>query len=100
MSTIEQVPAQDWETWIGEREGTVLDVREPHEWALGTLPGAILVSMGEVPNHLDDLPGDGGILVVCRSGARSDRVAAFLSMNGFDDVANMAGGMKALGMQD
>ncbi len=94
------MPAQDWEEWIGAREGTVLDVREPGEWAQGTLPGAILVSMGEIPNRLDDLPGHGGILVVCRSGARSDRVAAFLAMSGFEDVANMAGGMKALGMQD
>jgi rhodanese-related sulfurtransferase len=100
MSDIEQVPAQDWEAWIEARDGIVLDVREPQEWEQGTLPGALLVRMGDIPDRLGDLPGDGGILVVCRSGARSDRVAAFLSMSGFADVANMAGGMKALGLQD
>jgi rhodanese-related sulfurtransferase len=100
MSTIEQVPANEWQEWIESRAGTLLDVREPQEWELGTLPGAVTISMNDVPTRLDDLPRDGGLLVVCRSGARSDRVAAFLAMNGFQDVANLAGGMKALGMQD
>jgi rhodanese-related sulfurtransferase len=99
MSTIEQVPAQDWEAWVAAHNGTVLDVREPQELEQGTLPGALLVRMGEIPDRLQDLPEEGGILVVCRSGARSDRVATFLSMNGFTEVANMAGGMKALGLQ-
>ena len=100
MATIEQVPAHDWQGWIQSREGTLLDVREPHEWELGTLPGALQISMNDIPDRIDDLPRDGGLLVVCRSGARSDRVAAFLSMNGFEVVANLAGGMKALGLQD
>ncbi len=100
MSTIEQVPANEWQEWIESRAGTLLDVREPHEWELGTLPGALTISMNDVPARVDDLPRDGGLLVVCRSGARSDRVAAFLAMNGFEEVANLAGGMKALGMQD
>lgn len=98
---IEQVPAQDWKTWVGARDGAILlDVREPDEWELGTLPGAIRLRMGEIPAQIHTLDADAPTLVVCRSGSRSHQVAQYLTLSGFDEVANMAGGMKALGMQD
>ena len=100
MSTIEIVPADAWETWIADTEGRVLDIREPFEWEQGTLPGATLISMGEIPERIDELDQDVALLVVCRSGGRSQQVAASLAMNGFGRVANMSGGMKALGLQD
>lgn len=100
MSTIEQVPAHEWQTWLEVNEGMILDVREPHEWALGTLPGAVQISMGDITERVGDLADRTAVLVVCRSGVRSEQVAVFLSMNGLARVANLAGGMKALGMQD
>ena len=99
-SMIENVPAQDWETWIDSTGGAVLDIREPFEWEQGILPDAMLIPMGEIPERVGELDTDLAFLVVCRSGARSQQVAAFLAMNGFTRVANMAGGMKALGLQD
>ena len=100
MSPIEQVPAHEWQTWLEANQAMILDVREPHEWALGTLPDAFRISMGEIPDRLGELVDEMAVLVVCRSGARSQQVAVYLSMNGLINVANMAGGMKALGMQD
>ncbi len=100
MSPIEQVPALEWQTWLEANEGMLLDVREPEEWDLGTLPDAVRISMGEIPDRLEDLTGKDGVLVVCRSGARSQQVAVYLSMNGVTNAANLAGGMKALGLQD
>lgn len=100
MSTVESVPAADWEEWVAENEGAVLDIREPWELEQGTLPGATLIVMGELPGRLDELDPAQPLLIVCRSGGRSQQVAMFLSMSGFERVANMAGGMKALGLQD
>jgi rhodanese-related sulfurtransferase len=100
MSTIEQVPAPEWSKWLEANQGILLDVREPHEWALGTLPDAVRISMGDIPDNVGELTGEKAVLVVCRSGARSEQVAVYLSMNGLTTVANMAGGMKALGLQD
>jgi rhodanese-related sulfurtransferase len=100
MPPIEQVPASEWQTWLEANEGMLLDVREPEEWDLGTLPEAVRISIGDIPGRLEDLTGKDGVLVVCRSGARSQQVAVFLSMNGVTNVANLAGGMKALGLQD
>ena len=98
MRRIEQVPATDWESWVDANGAILLDVREPAEWQLGTLPGAILMSMGEIVARQGELPSGKPILCVCRSGSRSNRVAAHLRKNGFD-AANLAGGMKSLGMQ-
>ena len=100
MSMIENVPAWDWQMWIAETGGRVLDIREPFEWEQGTLPGAVLISMGEIPQRMPELQEDQALLVVCRSGGRSQQVAMYLSMKGYARVANMAGGMKALGLQD
>lgn len=100
MHALETVPASEWEDWVEEHDGLVLDVREPLEWGLGTLPDAVLMSMGDLVDRLDELPKDRAILCVCRSGSRSEQVARFLSMSGFRRVANMTGGMKALGLQD
>jgi rhodanese-related sulfurtransferase len=95
----QNVPAADWAQWAEDNGAMILDVREPKEWALGTLPDATLVSMYEIPTRLGEFPRDQAILCVCRSGDRSGQVAAFLAQNGYESVANMIGGMKALGMQ-
>lgn len=100
MSDVETVPASEWKQWVDRHDGLVLDIREPLEWELGTLPDAVRISMAELVGRIDELPRDRAILCVCRSGDRSREVARFLGLSGFDLVANMAGGMKALGMQD
>ena len=100
MSTVESVDAPDWESWIAETGGRILDIREPWEWEKGTLPDSTLIPMGEIPGRLGELDADQALLVVCRSGGRSQQVALYLAMNGFTRVANMAGGMKALGLQE
>lgn len=99
MDQITEVPAAEWETWAAANEATILDVREPDEWELGTLPGATLISQGEIVDRIAELPADKPILCVCRSGGRSGNVARFLAFNGYA-AANLEGGMKALGLQD
>lgn len=99
MNAYTDVPALEWETWVRANEATILDVREPHEWALGTLPDATLISQDQLMDRLHELPKDRPVLCVCRSGSRSGNVAMFLAFNDYE-AANLAGGMKALGMQD
>lgn len=100
VSEVETVPASEWSDWVERHDALVLDVREPLEWGQGTLPDAIRISMSELVEKMDELPRDRAILCVCRSGNRSHHAAQFLEMSGFERTANMAGGMKALGMQD
>ncbi|NEK58922.1 rhodanese-like domain-containing protein [Geodermatophilus sabuli] len=73
-------------------DAVVLDVREDDEWVAGHIEGATHIVMHEVPARLDELPEGDPLHVVCRSGGRSARVAAWLNANGFDAV-NVQGGM-------
>ena len=72
----------------------LLDVREDDEWAAGHAPGAHHVPMMEIPTRTADIPQDGDVVVVCRSGGRSAQVVAYLRGNGWDNVANLDGGMQ------
>ncbi len=72
----------------------ILDVREDDEWQVGHIQGATHIPMGEIPGRLGELPEEGELVVVCRSGGRSARVVAWLARNGYDAV-NLDGGMGA-----
>ena len=77
-----------------DKGALLLDVREPDEWRAGHAPPATLIPMGQVLAKTNDLPRDGTIVVVCRSGGRSAAVTDALRAGGFDAV-NLAGGMCA-----
>lgn len=96
--TVEQVPARTWKQWRDEHGAIVLDVREPAEWAQGVLPDAQLMAMSRIATEWTSLDPATPILVVCRSGNRSNTVAQALVSAGFVRAANMAGGMVALGL--
>lgn len=71
----------------------VIDVREPHEFASGHIPGAELIPIAEIPTVIYRLGTDEEVVFVCRSGTRSQRVCEFLSSKGFSQVATLKGGM-------
>ena len=74
----------------------ILDVREPHEYAIVNL-GAPLIPVGQVPSRIADIPveKDAEIVVHCKSGGRSQQAALALKQAGFTHVSNLAGGITA-----
>lgn len=73
----------------------ILDVREPWEIEIANVAGTMNIPMSEVPTRYDELSADRQVAVLCHSGVRSGRVADWLSVNGFEDVANIVGGINA-----
>ncbi|TLS49976.1 rhodanese-like domain-containing protein [Paenibacillus antri] len=73
----------------------IIDVREDEEVAAGMIPGARHIPMGTIPDRLADIPRDGEVVLVCRSGARSGRVHEYLAAQGYANLVNMNGGMMA-----
>jgi rhodanese-related sulfurtransferase len=71
----------------------VLDVREQYEWDEKHIPGATLIPLGELAARVDELPRDQEIVVVCRSGNRSQDGRDILLQAGFEQVTSMAGGI-------
>ncbi len=72
----------------------VLDVRNPDEYDAGHVPGVILIPMGELVERVDEIPTEGTLPIICRSGNRSLHAAEWLRGQGIDAV-NVAGGMLA-----
>ncbi|MGB3762119.1 MAG: molybdopterin-synthase adenylyltransferase MoeB [Ornithinimicrobium sp.] len=83
---------------VSERLGelTVLDVREPAEHDLGTIPGAMRAPLQEVLawHHLSEVT-PGPVVVTCKAGPRAERAASHLLGLGCSDVRVMRGGMLA-----
>ena len=72
----------------------ILDVREPFEYQIANIGGK-LIPQGEVPQRLAEIDRDREIVVQCKSGGRSQRIAEFLKQSGYPDVVNLAGGILA-----
>ena len=89
-----------WEiepAWVEEHgdQLQIVDVREAIEFdgPLGHIADARLLPLGEIARRAGELALDHPIVTVCRSGARSAQAAAILRKAGFENVANLAGGM-------
>lgn len=72
----------------------VLDVREPTEWNEYHVPGSTLIPLGELARRVQEVPKDKPVVVVCRSGNRSQTGRDVLLKAGFTQVTSLAGGLK------
>jgi len=71
----------------------ILDVREPNEYQICRIPGAVLIPLGELPRRYAELPKDKDIVAHCKMGGRSAKAAEFLQSVGFKRVKNLRGGI-------
>ncbi|MGB6976776.1 MAG: rhodanese-like domain-containing protein [Gammaproteobacteria bacterium] len=79
------------------QEGTdfiLLDVREPHEYAICNL-GGYLLPLSELNNRLHELEKSKYYVVHCKSGNRSRKAVTILQTAGFKNVKNLTGGILA-----
>ncbi|HYM16164.1 MAG TPA: rhodanese-like domain-containing protein [Dehalococcoidia bacterium] len=78
-------------------EVAVIDVREPHEYAAGHVPGATLIPVNSVFARREELPKEGKILFVCAVGQRSALAAEMAAAAGLpaDRLYNLDGGTDA-----
>ena len=71
----------------------LIDVREPFEMQIASIPRARLIPLGDIPQSFDMLDRTREIVVMCRSGKRSADAARQLQAAGFGHVTNLAGGI-------
>ncbi|MFO7594376.1 MAG: rhodanese-like domain-containing protein [Pseudomonadota bacterium] len=95
FANIKEIDPKELLEWIGDdaRKFRIIDVREPVEIAQGSIPGAEPIPMSSLGNRLSEIDQDEQIVFICRSGARSGQVVAYLAQNGFDNVYNLRGGV-------
>jgi adenylyltransferase/sulfurtransferase len=74
-------------------EFILLDVRQPEEYAICSIPGSRLIPQATVPERLHELSSADEIVVHCRSGVRSGAVVEFMKHAGYRKVKNLVGGI-------
>jgi sulfur-carrier protein adenylyltransferase/sulfurtransferase len=73
----------------------LIDVREPHEQQIASLPGAINLPLGSMAAHLSELDSTRDMVLFCKAGTRSTRALELLVSAGFKRVKNLKGGLNA-----
>jgi rhodanese-related sulfurtransferase len=83
--------------WTSVDEAFLLDVRNPAELVVESVPGAVNIPLPQLRARLGELPIDREILVICRSGQRAYYATRILLQNGFN-ARNLSGGMLSRSM--
>ncbi len=73
----------------------IVDVREPHEYEIARIDGAVLMPLGELPARLHELDDHADIVTHCHHGARSLKALEILKAAGFAKVRSLRGGIDA-----
>jgi rhodanese-related sulfurtransferase len=72
-----------------------IDVREPNEWNLGHVPGAVHIPRGQLEGKVESLVDrDKNVVVYCAGGSRSALAADTLQQMGYDKVSSLKGGFR------
>ena len=90
----DDVTVEELKLFIDNNDGVfLLDVREPQEHQICSIPGSVLIPLGELPNRISELGGHEDVVVHCKSGVRSAKAVKILSDAGFQKVRNLSGGI-------
>jgi rhodanese-related sulfurtransferase len=96
QNKIEQLAPHRVRAELEKNEGVkLLDVRGPDEYRIASIEGALLVTENRVQEILDSWPKDTQMILHCHHGFRSQQACEFFQAQGFQNLANMTGGIDA-----
>ena len=91
-----EISAQDLKRELaGGRPPQLVDVREPHEWRIAHIAGAMLLPLGELDDRLEELDPGRSVVTYCHHGVRSLQAREILKAAGFSNVRSLGGGVDA-----
>ncbi len=94
--TVKQLSALDLKARIERQEPLILlDVREPHEFQYARIENSVLIPLNQIPQRMTELDPVQQTVVICHHGVRSQMAAQFLIKSGFQNIANLSGGIDA-----
>ena len=81
----------------GTRDFVLVDVREPNEYEINSIPGSVLIPKGDFLNGsaLEQLPADKQVVMHCKTGVRSAETLAIVKGAGYADAVHVGGGVVA-----
>ena len=91
---VKQVSALELKGMLSEEDNFILlDVREPEEFEICQIEGALLVPLSEFEDHIDDFDPQREYVVHCKSGQRSLKAIEKMKERGFENCLNLEGGI-------
>jgi rhodanese-related sulfurtransferase len=93
-----RLAGEELATRLGDGAPVIVDVREPGEYAVDGLPGAINIPLRKLPARLSEIEQtrDELVVLVCASGFRSSVATSFMENQGWKTARNLKGGMDAM----
>ncbi|AMN46565.1 hypothetical protein ACG33_05525 [Steroidobacter denitrificans] len=91
---VDRLSAAQLQALLGDSAAAIIDVREPHEFQIAHLAGALNIPLAEL-GRLGEFGAQRRCVFVCRSGVRSLRASALALELGIRDVAHLEGGLLA-----
>jgi rhodanese-related sulfurtransferase len=95
---MQQIQPTELAAWLadpGKPKPVLLDVREPWELDICSIPDSLRIPMREVPARAGEIDPQAPVVAICHHGGRSMHVGLFLEKNGFSQIHNLAGGVDA-----
>ncbi|MEZ5647480.1 MAG: rhodanese-like domain-containing protein [Alphaproteobacteria bacterium] len=95
MADLAEITVTDAKELLDSNKAVLVDCREQDEWDQVRISGAKLIPLSVFdPAQLPEYSGK-TLILQCQSGARSGRLGLWLIQNGYENIANMQGGIKA-----
>jgi hydroxyacylglutathione hydrolase len=96
IGTVPTCSVQQLKDRLEKEHPFILDVRDIKNWrAVGHIPGAHHIYIGELPNHLDEIPKNEHLVIYCDAGYKGSLAASILSLHQYHTMTNVLGGMTA-----
>ncbi len=92
MAEVREIGPKEAAKQLARNAVTLLDVREPHEFAFCAVPGSVLIPLGQLLARLGELDLSRPVVCICHTGNRSLVAAKQLAQRGFA-ASNLAGGI-------
>ena len=90
-----EISASSLNKMLADNSVVLLDVREPQEWEIGRIQGAVLTPLAQLKDRLGEFQNGGEIVTYCRSGERSAKALKILHEAGFNSAKHLRGGILA-----
>ena len=82
-----------YKRWSQRAGLSVIDVRRDDEWKEGHIPDSLHMHLAELPQHLDEVPSNQPVALICRTGHRAEMAASIIAATGREVIAVGKGGV-------
>lgn len=93
IKKVEMIHAKELQQHLHDEDLFLLDVGRKDRWKSGHIPGAHHIYVGELEEHLEEIPQNRNIVIYCESGYKTSLGASILKQHEYEQVTELVGGL-------